>query len=49
MSANRNVIEDMNCLIAEFRPQTNKYYHYMSDQINSTRIVRDDSDNVVYS
>jgi RHS repeat-associated protein len=36
-------------LIAEYQPQTNKYYYYMSDQINSTRIVTDDSGNVVYS
>ena len=38
-----------NRLIAEYQPQTNKYYYYMSDQINSTRIVTDDNGNVVYS
>jgi RHS repeat-associated protein len=38
-----------NRLIAEYQPQANKYYYYMSDQINSTRIVTDDNGNVVYS
>jgi RHS repeat-associated protein len=38
-----------NRLLAEYQPQTNKYYYYMTDQINSTRIVTDDSGNVVYS
>ncbi|MCU0289504.1 MAG: RHS repeat-associated core domain-containing protein [Acidobacteria bacterium] len=36
-------------LIAEYRPQTSKYYYYMSDQINSTRIITDDAGSVVYS
>ncbi|HLP44685.1 MAG TPA: RHS repeat-associated core domain-containing protein, partial [Candidatus Kapabacteria bacterium] len=45
----RDYIYAGNRLIAEYRPQTNKYYYYMSDQINSTRIVTDDSGNVVYS
>ncbi|MDQ1349803.1 MAG: Ntox33 protein [Acidobacteriota bacterium] len=49
MSANRNVIEDMKRFIAEYRPQTSKYYYYMNDQINSTRIITDDVGNVVYS
>jgi RHS repeat-associated protein len=35
-------------LIAEYQPDTNKYY-YMSDQINSTRIVTDENGDVVYS
>jgi RHS repeat-associated protein len=38
-----------NRLIAEYQSQTGKYYYYMSDQINSTRIVTDDNGNVVYS
>jgi RHS repeat-associated protein len=38
-----------NRLIAEYHSQTGNYYYYMSDQINSTRIVTDDSGNVVYS
>ena len=36
-------------LIAEYRPQEDKYYYYTSDQINSTRIVTNDSGEVVYS
>ncbi len=36
-------------MIAEYRPQTNTYYYYMSDQINSTRIITDGNGNVVYS
>jgi RHS repeat-associated protein len=35
--------------LAEYRPSTGKYYYYMSDQINSTRIITDDLGNVVYS
>ena len=50
---NGNCVKDYiyagNRLIAEYQPQTNKYYYYMSDQINSTRIVTDDNGNVVYS
>jgi RHS repeat-associated protein len=38
-----------NRLIAEYQPQAGKYYYYMSDQINSTRIITDDNGNVVYS
>jgi hypothetical protein len=26
-------------LLAEYRPRTGKYYYYMSDQINTTRVV----------
>lgn len=36
-------------LVAEFRPSTSQYYYYMSDQINSTRVVTDDTGTVVYS
>jgi RHS repeat-associated protein len=36
-------------MIAEYRPATGKYYYYMSDQINSTRIITDDAGAVVYS
>jgi RHS repeat-associated protein len=36
-------------LIAEYRPQTNKYYYYMIDQVNSTRIITDENGNVVFS
>jgi len=50
---NGNCVKDYiyagNRLIAEYQPQANKYYYYMSDQINSTRIVTDDNGNVVYS
>ncbi len=36
-------------LIAEFRPSTSQYYYYANDQINSTRVVTNDSGAVVYS
>jgi len=36
-------------LIAEYQPQTNKYYYHTSDQVNSSRIVTDDLGSVVYS
>ncbi|MCP4217613.1 MAG: RHS repeat-associated core domain-containing protein [bacterium] len=36
-------------LIAEYQPPTGKYFYYMSDQINSTRMITDDVGNVVYS
>jgi RHS repeat-associated protein len=36
-------------LIAEYNVQTGKYYYYMSDQINSTRIVTDDAGTIVHS
>ena len=45
----RDYIYAGNRLIAEYRPQTSKYYYYMSDQISSTRIITDDSGAVVYS
>jgi len=38
-----------NKLLAEYQPQTAKYYYYTSDQINSTRVVTDDLGTVVYS
>jgi RHS repeat-associated protein len=44
-----------NRLIAEYKPNDHipekdeEYFYYMSDQINSTRIVTDDNGNVVYS
>ncbi|MDQ1353918.1 MAG: hypothetical protein QG657_4227, partial [Acidobacteriota bacterium] len=45
----RDYIYAGNRLLAEYRPSTGKYYYYMSDQINSTRIITDDVGNVVYS
>ncbi|MBC7362605.1 MAG: RHS repeat-associated core domain-containing protein [Candidatus Aminicenantes bacterium] len=36
-------------MVAEYQPQTGKYYYYTTDQINSTRIVTDDLGNVVYA
>ena len=38
-----------NRLIAEYKPQTGEYFYYMTDQINSTRIITDGSGNVVFS
>jgi len=42
-----------NKLIAEYHPDngagTGKYYYHMADQINSTRIITDDSNTVVHS
>ena len=48
-NSTRDYIYAGNRLIAEFRPATGKYYYYMSDQINSTRIITDDVGAVVYS
>ncbi len=45
----RDYIYTGNRLLAEYRPSTGKFYYYMSDQINSTRIITDDVGNVVYS
>ncbi|MCX6578633.1 MAG: RHS repeat-associated core domain-containing protein, partial [Candidatus Aminicenantes bacterium] len=45
----RDYIYAGNRLLAEYRPSTGKYYYYMSDQINSTRIITDDVGNIVYS
>ena len=36
-------------LIAEYQPQTAKYYYYARDQINSTRVVLDDNADLVHS
>jgi RHS repeat-associated protein len=38
-----------NRLIAEYFPQTDTFYYYMNDQINSTRIVTDDTGTIVHS
>jgi len=36
-------------LIAEYQPQTGQYYYYMSDQVNSSRLITDSTGDVVYS
>jgi RHS repeat-associated protein len=36
-------------LLAEYQPSGSKYYYYTSDQINSTRIITDNTGSVVYS
>ena len=36
-------------MVAEYQPAQNKYYYYTTDQISSTRVVTDDSGNVVYA
>ncbi|MBC7348573.1 MAG: hypothetical protein H5U05_01210 [Candidatus Aminicenantes bacterium] len=36
-------------MVAEYQPQTGKYYYYTTDQIGSTRIVTDDTGNIVYA
>jgi RHS repeat-associated protein len=50
---NGNCVRDYiyvgNRLIAEYKPQTNEYFYYMTDQINSSRIITNDSGNVVFS
>jgi RHS repeat-associated protein len=50
---NGNCVRDYiyfgNRLIAEYKPQTNEYFYYMTDQINSTRIITNDSGNKVFS
>jgi RHS repeat-associated protein len=50
---NGNCIRDYiyagNRLIAEYKPQTGEYFYYMTDQINSTRIITNGSGNVVFS
>jgi RHS repeat-associated protein len=45
----RDYIYAGNRLIAEYKPQTDEYFYYMTDQINSTRIITNDSGNVVFS
>ena len=50
---NGNCVKDYiyigNRLFAEYHPQTDKYYYYTIDQVNSTRVITDDNGNVVYS
>jgi RHS repeat-associated protein len=50
---NGNCVRDYiyfgNRLLAEYRPQTNEYFYYMTDQINSTRIITDVNSNVRFS
>jgi RHS repeat-associated protein len=50
---NGNCIRDYiyagNRLIAEYKPQTVEYFYYMTDQINSTRMITNGSGNVVFS
>jgi len=36
-------------LMAEYHPQTGKYYYHMTDQHNSTRMITDDNGTVAYS
>jgi len=36
-------------MVAEYQPQTGKYYYYTTDQIGSTRIVTDDTGNIAYA
>jgi RHS repeat-associated protein len=45
----RDYIYAGNRLIAEYKPQTGEYFYYMTDQINSTRIITNGSGNVVFS
>jgi RHS repeat-associated protein len=45
----KNYIYIGNRLLAEYHPQTDKYYYYTIDQVNSTRVITDDNGNVVYS
>jgi RHS repeat-associated protein len=45
----RDYIYAGNRLIAEYKPQTSEYFYYMTDQINSSRIITNGSGNVVFS
>jgi hypothetical protein len=45
----RDYIYAGNRLLAEYKPQTGEYFYYMTDQINSTRIITNGSGNVVFS
>jgi hypothetical protein len=45
----RDYIYASNRLIAEYKPQANQYFYYMTDQINSTRMITNGSGNVVFS
>jgi RHS repeat-associated protein len=38
-----------NRLLAEYQPSPSKLYYYISDQVNSTRLITDSSGNTVYS
>ena len=38
-----------NRLLAEYKPQSDEYFYYMTDQINSTRVITNGSGDVVYS
>jgi RHS repeat-associated protein len=50
---NGNCVRDYiyfgNRLLAEYKPQTGEYFYYMTDQINSTRIIINDNGDVVFS
>ena len=45
----RDYIYSGNRLVAEFRPQESKYYFYMPDQIESVRMVTNDTGEVSFS
>ena len=45
----RDYIYFGNRLIAEYKPQTGEYFYYMTDQINSTRIITNGNGDVVFS
>jgi RHS repeat-associated protein len=45
----RDYIYFGNRLIAEYKPQTNEYFYYMTDQINSTRIILNENGDLVFS
>jgi RHS repeat-associated protein len=45
----RDYIYAGNRLIAEYKPQTDEYFYYMNDQINSTRIITNENGEVVFS
>jgi RHS repeat-associated protein len=50
---NGNCIRDYvyfgNLLLAEYKPQTNEFFYYMPDQVNSTRIILNENREVVFS
>jgi RHS repeat-associated protein len=50
---NGNCVRDYvylgNRLLAEYKPQTSEYFYYMTDQINSTRMILNDNGDVVFS
>lgn len=45
----KNYIYVGNRLLAEHTPQTGKYFYYMNDQHNTTRLITDDTGTVVHS